>query len=85
MFILDDDKFPLDLSLVQRKQNYELNKRKSKLKQLVNDTASNYNIMELDGHQLVGYEGRLYVPVALRQHTIEWYHHYLNQAGGERL
>ena len=41
----------------------------------MNDTASNYNIMELDGHQLVGYEGRLYVPVALRQHTIEWYHH----------
>ena len=41
--------------------------------------------MELDGHQLVGYEGRLYVPVALRQHTIEWYHHYLNHPGGERL
>ena len=85
MFILDDERFPLDLSLVQRKQNKELNKRKSKLKQLVNDIASNYNIMELDGHQLVGYEGRLYVPVALRQHTIEWYHHYLNHPGGERL
>ena len=47
--------------------------------------ASNYNIMELDGHQLVGYEGRLYVPVALRQRTMEWYHHYLNHPGGERL
>ena len=51
----------------------------------MNDTASNYNIMELDGHQLVGYEGRLYVPVALRQHTIEWYHHYLNHPGGKML
>ena len=41
--------------------------------------------MELDGRPLVGYEGQLYVPVALRQHTIEWYHHYLNYPGGERL
>ena len=28
---------------------------------------------------------KIYVPVALRQHTIEWYHHYLNHPGGERL
>ena len=28
IFILDDVEFPLDLSLVQRKQNIELNKRK---------------------------------------------------------
>ena len=51
VFILDDETFPLDLSLVQRTQNIELNKRKSNLKQLVNDTASNYHIMDLDGHQ----------------------------------
>ena len=57
MFILDDEKFPLDLFLVQRTQNKELKERKSKFKQLVNDTASNYNIMELDGHQLVGMKG----------------------------
>ena len=84
-FILEDEVFPLELSLVQRTQNVELNKRKSKLKQLVNDTASKYHIMELDGHQLVGYEGKIYVPKTLRQHTMSWYHHFLNHPGGERL
>ena len=76
-FILEDESFPLDLSLVQRTQNVELNKRHSKLKQLVNDTASNYHIMDLDGHQLlVGHEGNIFVHIALRQRTMEWYHHY---------
>lgn len=86
MFVLDEDTaFPLDLSLVQRTQNVELNKRNSKLKQLVKDKASKYNVLELDGFSLVAYEGRIYVTVALRQRTMEWYHHYLNHPGGERL
>ena len=60
MFILDEEEsFPLDLSLVQRTQNIELNKRNSKLKQLVQQEASNYNTMELEGFQLVVYEGNL--------------------------
>ena len=51
---------------MQRTQNIELNKRNSKLKQLVKQEASNYSTMELEGFQLVVYEGRIYVPVALR-------------------
>ena len=47
--------------------------------------SKKYNILELDGFTLVAYEGRIYVPVALRQRTMEWYHHYLNHPGGERL
>ena len=85
VFLDEDIEFILDLSLVQRTQNVELNKRNSKLKQLVKDDASKYNILELDGFSLVAYEGRIYVPAALRQRTIEWYHHYLNHPGGERL
>ena len=75
----------LALALVQRTQNVELNKGNSKLKQLVKDDTSKYNVLELDGFTLVAYEGKNYVPVALRQHTMEWYHHYLNHPGGERL
>ena len=70
---------------MQRIQNIELNKSNSKLKQLVNDKTSNYNVMELDGFQLIIYEGNIYVPVALRQRTIECYHHFLNHPGGGRL
>ena len=80
-FILEDEAFPLDLSLVQRTQNVDLNKRQSKLKQLVKDTASKFHIMDLDGHQLVGYEGKIYVPKALRKRTMAWYHHFLNHPG----
>ena len=59
MFALEEEEtFPLDLSLVQKTQNIELNRRKSQLKQLVRDTASKYNILELDGFSLVAYEGK---------------------------
>lgn len=86
MFILDEEiSFPLVLSLVQKTQNIELNKRNSKRKQLVNDKASKYNIMEFDSFTLVTYEKQIYVPVALRQHNIELYLHYLDHPGGERL
>ena len=86
MLALEEDvAFPLDLSLVQRTQNVELNKRKSVLKKLIKDDASKYNILELEGFTLVTYEGKIYVPAVLRQRTMSWYHHYLNHPGGERL
>ena len=53
------------MSLVQRPQNIELNKTKSKLKQLLKDTARKYIFLELEAFNTVAHEGNIYVPVAL--------------------
>ena len=81
----DDEEFPLNLSLVRRIQLVELRKNKSKLKQLINDEKSGYKISQLDGIELVTFEGKIYVPSKLREKTLHWYHYFLNHPGGERL
>ena len=86
LFVLDDDEaFPLNLSLVQRTQQQELKSKNNKLQNLINDKKSGYNVMTLDGVELVAYQDKIYVPVSLRQRTMNWYHYYLNHPGGERL
>ena len=81
----EDEGFPLNLPLVQKAQQKELNSKNSKLKQLVNDKKSGYNISTLDELELVTYEDKIYVPKPPRQRTIEWYHYFLNHPGGDRL
>ena len=34
---------------------------------------------------MVTYEDKIYVPQSLRRRTLEWYHHFLNHPGGDRL
>ena len=86
MLILEDDEpFPLNLSQVQRIQQKELNSKKSKLKQLVNDNKSGYKVSTLDESEIVTYEDKIYVPKQLQKKTMNWYHHFLNHPGGERL
>ena len=65
--VLEDDiVFPLDLSLVQRTQNIELNQRNSKLRQLIDDAKSGYGVSTLDGVEILVFNDKIYVPVALR-------------------
>jgi hypothetical protein len=81
----DDEAFPLNLSLVRRTQQIELNQTNSKLKKLLNDKKSGYKVMTLNNVELVVNEGKIYVPISLRLRTMEWYHHFMNHPGGERL
>ena len=85
--VLDESNegFPLDLSSVQKIQNKELNKRNSKLKDLLNNKESGFKFKTLDNVKLVMFEDRIYVPQKLRQRTINWYHHYLCHPGEDRL
>ena len=77
--------FPLEKKLIQEEQSKELASQTSKLKKLVEDTASKYYMENLDGYDLVMYDKRIYIPPSLRQSTLNWYHHYLNHPGGDRL
>ena len=86
MYVLDDDEaFPLNLSLVRKTQQLELKLRNSKLQTLIDDKKSGYNVITLEGVELIAFEDKIYVPVRLRQRTMEWYHFYLNHPGGDRL
>ena len=80
-----DEAFPLDLSLIRRTQQHELNMKDSKLQKLIKDKKSGYHITTLDEVELVMHEDKIYVPKSLRLRTLEWYHHFLNHPGGERL
>ena len=87
-FVLEEEEaFPLALSLVQRTQQTELSNRNNnnKLQKLLRDEKSGYKKKILDGVELIFHEDKIYVPQALRRRTMEWYHHFLNHPGGERL
>ena len=81
----EDSEFPLHLPLVRKVQQQELKRKNSTLKQAINDKDSGLHIITLDNVEIVAFKNRIYVPRSLRQRTIEWYHHYLNHPGGERL
>ena len=81
----EHENFPLDISLVRKEQQKELNKRNSKLRDLVNKKESGYYIGTFSNQELVLYENKLYVPKSLRQRVINWYHFYLCHPGAERL
>ena len=70
---------------MRQTQQLELDKNKNKIKQLFDDKKSGYNVMTLDGVELVTYKGKIYVLAGLRKHTIEWYHYFMNHPGGEQL
>ena len=55
------------------------------MKQLINDKKSGYNISVLNDVEIVTFENKIYVPKALRCQALEWYHHFLNHPGGDRL
>jgi hypothetical protein len=80
-----DDRFPLLLNKVFNEQQKELNKHKSKIKALLKDKKSGFNKGQLQGHTLIMYDGKIYVPETLRGRTLEQYHYYLNHPGGDCL
>ena len=81
----EEAEFPLDLHLVRKRVQTELNAVNSPLKKLINDKKSGYNINTIDNVELVTYEDKIYVPKSLHCKTLEWYHDYLNHPGGDRL
>ena len=81
----DEGTFPLERVILQREQLNELEEPGSKIKTLVEDESSEYHMGTIDDVELIMYRDRLYVPKALRERTLGWFHHYLNHPGGDRL
>ena len=81
----DDVVFPLTLSVVHAELQLELQNADSKINTYLNDNSSGYKTKRFDDVELVFYDDRIYVPSSLRRRALEWYHHYLNHPGGDRL
>ena len=55
------------------------------MKQLLDTGNDGCTINTLKEAELVFYKRRIYFTKQLQQHTMEWYHHNLNQPGGDWL
>ena len=77
--------FPLEKRHVQKEQDKKLNSQNSKLKKAMGKDESKFIYKTIDNVKLVSYKDRIYVPISLRADTLNWYHHYLNHPGGDRL
>jgi hypothetical protein len=77
--------FPLDRSTLQREQRRELNQRNSKLKAMLDDASHGFYKTMIDDVELIMYQDRIYIPHSIRDRVLNWFHHYLNHPGGDRL
>jgi hypothetical protein len=78
--------FPLDRSLpLQKEQLKELRIRNSKLKAQLDDAESGFYRTTFDEVNLIMYQDRIYIPHSIRDRVLDWFHHYLNHPGGDRL
>ena len=75
----------MEKGLIRDEQQQELNKTKSKLKILIDDKDSDYTISNIDDVKLITKHDKIYIPESMRESTLNWYHHYLNHPGGDRL
>ena len=75
----------MEKGLIRAEQQKELNKRTSILKKLIEDKNSGYTISNIDDVKLVLKDNKIYIPESMREATLNWYHHYLNHPGGDRL
>ena len=72
------EKFPLKPSLIEKCQ-----KKDRKLLQKIK--GEKYGTTQLEGAELITYEGKIVVPHALQGRIVAWYHEYLIHPGSKRL
>ena len=75
----------MEKGLIRDEQQKELKKRRSILKKLIEDKNLRYTISNIDDVKLVLKDDKIYIPESMREATLNWYHHYLNHPGGDRL
>ena len=76
---------PLKKGLIRDEQQKELKDKKSNLKELIEDNDSDYTLSNIDNVPIIVKGDKIYIPKSMREATLNWYHHYLNHPGGDRL
>jgi hypothetical protein len=84
----EDIVYPLAPQLVEVEQKLELQSNSpetSEMRLNLGKTDSNWTYKDVEGHRLIHYHDKIYIPKNLRQRCLNWYHHYLCHPGGDRL
>ena len=76
-----DESFPMSPKLIAKcqKQDKSLNKK------VMNDTTKQYSVQNIEGLDLVHYNGKICIPNPLQRRIVAWYHEYLAHPGQTRL
>ena len=77
--------FPLDYAELAKEQQKELKFKDKKLSKLLANEKSGYHKQVYEGHDLVMYKDKLYIPKSIQGRLLQWYHHFLCHPGGTRL
>jgi hypothetical protein len=75
-----EERFPLLPSLIQREQVKDRT-----LQRLQNEQPDKFGTRELEKAQVITFKDRIYVPQALRDRIVAWYHDYLSHRGKVRM
>ena len=72
---------PLDVAVIARHQKTE----RHQLREYVSDHRSPYTETKLNGEHVILYKDKLYIPKALQERVVNWYHWFLWHPGSTRL
>ena len=75
----------MEKELIRVEQQLEFNKKNSHIKSLIDDKDSGYHFGNVDDVNLILKQNKIYIPESMRETTLNWYNHYLNHPGGDRL
>ena len=74
------EKFPMNPRLIAKEQQKDKSIQKS-----VQQGTKEYVIKNIEGTELLTYNGRIVIPTVLRERIVEWYHCYLRHPGQVRM
>ncbi len=83
-----DITFPLQPQLVeveQKRERQSSSTETSDIRMKLDKPESQWTTKDVEGHRLIHFCDKIYVPKTLRSRTLTWYHHYLCHPGGDRL
>ncbi len=78
----ENEIFPLDLRKIAQNQKAD---EELKQKQAEPSQRTKFGAITIEGHPLITYNGKIWVPAGMRLHLISWYHDNLQHAGVTRL
>ncbi len=84
-----DITFPLQPQLVEGEQKRKLGQSSSTetydIRMKLDKPELQWTTKDMEGHRLIHFCNKIYVPKTLRSRTLTWFHHYLSHPGGNRL
>ena len=78
------ERYPLDVALISKLQREEMKIRTSDLRNNLKINPK-YERTVHEGHEVIMFNKKLFVPNKLREQMVNWYHHYLSHPGATRL